>query len=78
MTVDGCVGSKLKFVGRPATPRPACLGSARLGPLFHRLLDQHVYEVHSGAPGQMISVSAVDGSFNVTIQVLVVKNIILC
>ena len=62
--VDGCVGSKLKSVGRMASPRPAGLGSARLGPPCHRLLDQHVHEVHSGAPGQKISVSAVDGSFN--------------
>ena len=37
---------------------------AHLGPPFHRLLSQHVYEVHSGAPVQKISASAENGSFN--------------
>ena len=37
---------------------------ALLSPLFHRRLDQRVHEVHSGAPGQKISVSAANGSFN--------------
>ena len=40
------------------------LGSARLSPPFHRLLDQHVSEVHGGAPGQKILVSSANGSFN--------------
>ena len=35
-----------------------------LGPPFHGLADQHVYEVHVGAPVQKISVSAANGSFN--------------
>ena len=62
MTVDGCVGSKLKFVGRSASPRPVGLGSARLGPPFHRLLEQPVYEVQRVVPGQMIRVSVAGGS----------------
>ena len=56
--------STLKFVGRPASPRPAGLELARFGPPFHGLADQWVHEVHSGAPGQKISVSAANGSFN--------------
>jgi len=40
------------------------VGLAHLGLPFHRHLDPRVHEVYSGAPGQMISVSAVDGSFN--------------
>ena len=64
MAVDGCVGLKLKFVGRPASPWPAGLGLAHLGLPFHRHLDPRVHEVHSGAPGQKISVSAENGSFN--------------
>ena len=43
---------------------PAGLELAHLGPPFHGLADQHVYEVHGGAPVQMISVSAANGSFN--------------
>ena len=35
----------------------------RLGPPFHWLADQHVYEVHGGAPAQKISASAENGSF---------------
>ena len=54
----------LKVAGRPASPRPAGLELARLGPLFHRLADQHVYEVHGGAPVQKISASAENGSIN--------------
>ena len=56
--------STLKFVGRPASPRPAGLELARFGPPFHGLADQHVYEVHGGAPAQKISASAENGSFN--------------
>ena len=52
------------FIGRPASPRLAGLGLARLGLPFHRHLDQRVHEAHSGAPVQKISVSAADGSFN--------------
>ena len=37
---------------------------ARLGPPFHGLADQLVYEVHGGAPVQKISVSAANESFN--------------
>ena len=44
--------------------RPAGLELARLGPPFHGLADQHVYEVHGGAPVQKISASAENGSFN--------------
>ena len=44
--------------------RPAGLGLAHLGLLFHQHLDPRVHEVYSGAPGQMISVSAANGSFN--------------
>ena len=54
----------LKIVGRPASPRLAGLELAHLGPPFHGLADQHVYEVHVGAPVQKISVSAANGSFN--------------
>ena len=43
---------------------PAGLELARLGPPFHGLADQHVYEAHSGAPAQKISASAENGSFN--------------
>ena len=48
----------LKVAGRPASPRPASLELARLGPPFHGLADQYVYEVHGGAPVQKISTSA--------------------
>ena len=58
------MASKLKIVGRPASPRPAGLDLAHLGLPFHRHLDPHVYEVHSGVPAQSISVSAAGGSFN--------------
>ena len=44
--------------------RSAGLELALLGPPFHRRLDQTEHEVHSGAPGQEISVSAANGSFN--------------
>ena len=44
--------------------RPAGLELAHLGRPFHGLADQHVYEVHSGAPAQKISASAENGSFN--------------
>ena len=44
--------------------RPAILELALLGPPFHRHLDQRVRKVHGGAPGQKISVSAANGSFN--------------
>ena len=44
--------------------RTTGLGLARLSPPFHRLLDQHVSEVHGGAPGQKILVSSANGSFN--------------
>ena len=54
----------LKVVGWPASPRPAGLDLARLGPPFHGLADQHVYEVHGGAPVQKISASAENWSFN--------------
>ena len=60
----GYVGSKLKIVGQPASPRPASLELALLGPPFHRRLDQRVHEVHSGAPVQKILASAENGSFN--------------
>ena len=43
---------------------PAGLGLAHLGLPFHRHLDPHVYEVHSGVPAQNISVSVASGSFN--------------
>ena len=58
------MASTLKVVGRPASPRPAGQELARLGPPFHGLADQHVYEVHGGAPVQKISASAENGSFN--------------
>ena len=58
------MSSMLKVVGRPASPRPAGLELAHLGRPFHGLADQHVYEVHSGAPAQKISASAENGSFN--------------
>ena len=64
MTVDGCVGLKLKIVGRPASPRPTGLGLAHLGLSLHRYLDPRVHEVHTGALGQKISVSAANGPFN--------------
>jgi len=64
MAVDGCVSLKLKFVGRPVSPWPADLGLAHLGLPFHRHLDPRVHEVHSGAPGQKISVSAAGELFN--------------
>ena len=44
--------------------RPAGLELAHLGRPFHGLADQHVYEVHSGAPVQKNSASAENGSFN--------------
>ena len=44
--------------------RPAGLELAHLGPPFHKLADKRVHEIHSGAPGQKISVSAANGSFN--------------
>ena len=58
------MASTLKVVGRPASPRPAGLELACLGPPFHGLADQHVYEVHGGAPVQKISASAENWSFN--------------
>ena len=58
------MASKLKIVGRPASPRPAGLGLAHLGLPFDRHLDPHVYEVHSGVPAQKISVSAAGEPFN--------------
>ena len=54
---------KLKIVARPASPRPAGLGLAHLGLPFHRHLDPHVYEVHSGVLAQKILVSAASESF---------------
>ena len=54
----------MKIVGRSASPWPAGQELARLGPPFHGLADQLVYEVHGGAPVQKISVSAANGSFN--------------
>jgi len=59
-----CVASTPKIVGRPASPRPASLGSALLGPPFHWLYDQHVYDVQRGGLGQKISVIAAGGPFN--------------
>ena len=44
--------------------RSASLELAHRGPPFHWLADQQVHEVHGGAPGHKISVSAADGSFN--------------
>ena len=44
--------------------RPAGLGLAHLSLPFHRHLDPHVYEVHSGVPAQRISVNAAGESFN--------------
>ena len=64
MAVEGCVGLKLTLVGRLASPRLTGLGLAHLGLPFHRHLDPRVHEVHSGAPGQKISVSAANESFN--------------
>ena len=58
------MASMLKIVGRPASPRLAGLGSARVGLSFHRHLDPRDHEVHSGVPGQKISVSAAGGPFN--------------
>ena len=60
----GCVASTLKIVGRPASPSPAGLELAHLGPPFHRHLEQRVHEVHSGPLFQKISASAENGSFN--------------
>ena len=58
------MASTLKIVGQPASARLAGLELAHLGPPFHRHLDQRVHKVHGGAPGQKISVSAANGSFN--------------
>ena len=49
------MASTLKIVGRLASPRPAGPELAHLGPPFHGLTDQHVYEVHGDAPVQKIS-----------------------
>ena len=58
------MASMLKVVGQPASPRPAGLELARLGPSFHGLADQHVYEVHGCALAQKIRVSSTGWSFN--------------
>ena len=44
--------------------RLAGLELACISPPFHGLADQWVHEVHSDAPGQKISISAANGSFN--------------
>ena len=41
-----------------------CYSSACLGLPFHRHLDPHVYEVHSGDPAQKILINAASGSFS--------------